>query len=221
MDSAPIRVVLIDDQELSRLGIRLALESDPGIAVVGEADTGCGAIDLIASESPDVALMDIRMPDLDGIEATRRIIAGGATTRVLVLTTFELDEYALSAVSAGASGFIGKSTDPAGLIRAVRSVAGGDAVLSPTATRAVIAALAGTAVSRQGSELPPDLTPREVEVLTAIGRGLSNAEIAAEFVVSAETVKTHVKRVFAKTGARDRVQAVILAYRCGLVMPGE
>lgn len=216
------RVLLVDDQELSRLGIRLALESTEDLAVVGEAGDGAAGIALIAEVRPDVVLMDIRMPGLDGIAATRAAVQADPAVRVLVLTTFELDEYAIAAVAAGASGFLGKSSSPRSLVAAVRAVAAGDAVLGPTAVAAVLHRIDDAAHRHiPEPELLSALTVREREILALIGAGLSNAEIADRLVLSMETVKSHVKRILAKAGLRDRVQAVILAYDAGLVTPGR
>jgi DNA-binding NarL/FixJ family response regulator len=219
----PISVLVADDQALVRAGFRAILDSQPGIAVVGEAADGRDAIDLARRRRPDVILMDIRMPDVDGLEATRRILAdaGERAVAVLMLTTFDLNEYVYAALRAGASGFLLKDVLPEDLVAAVRVVARGDALIAPTITKRLIEAFARSAPP---STPPPGLdalTPRELEVLTLIGRGLSNREIAAELVVSEATVKTHVKRVLSKLGARDRVQAVVAAYEAGLVTPGD
>ena len=220
-------VLLADDQGLVRAGFRALLDAEPDIDVVGEASDGAEAVELTRRERPDVVLMDIRMPRMDGLEATRRIIAipGLTGTRVVVLTTFELDEYVFGALRAGASGFLLKDIDPPDLLRAVRVVTDGDALLAPRLTRRLIEAFveqereAQPAVT-EGDQLE-ELTPREREVLTLVGRGLSNAEIADELVLSPLTAKTHVARLFSKLDARDRAQLVVVAYETGLVVPGE
>nr|WP_274635685.1 response regulator transcription factor [Microbacterium bovistercoris] len=211
--TAPIRVAIVDDQQLIRVGFRLILESEPDIEVIGEAGDGAEAIDVAARVAPDVVLMDIRMPRLDGIEATRRIVAAHPATRVLVLTTFDLDEYAFGALQAGASGFLLKDVPRHDLVAAVRAVHRGDAILAPRATRLLIERYAAAPVP---ADPPTALTERERDVFTAIGRGLTNAEIAAELFLSESTVKTHVGRILAKLDARDRVHLVILAHRMGL-----
>ena len=216
-----ISVVLADDQALVRGGFRMILEAQEDIEVVGEAQDGAEAVALVRELRPDIVLMDIRMPVLDGIAASRRIVGEALPSRVLVLTTFDRDEIVYDAMKAGASGFLLKSAPPVKLVDAVRTVADGDALLAPSVTRRLVEAF----VRRPppGQAVPPELaelTGREREVLTLIARGLSNAEIAAELVVSGATVKTHVNRVFAKLGVRDRVQAVVLAYESGLVRPG-
>jgi DNA-binding NarL/FixJ family response regulator len=217
-----ISVVLADDQALVRGGFRMILEAQDDLDVVGEAEDGAQAVECVRELRPDVVLMDVRMPTLDGIAATRRIAADGLPTRVLVLTTFDQDEIVYDALKAGASGFLLKSAPPAKLVEAVRTVAAGDALLAPSVTRRLVEDY----VRRPppGGQVPPELaglTEREREVLTLIARGLTNAEIAASFVVSEATVKTHVNRVFSKLRLRDRVQAVVLAYESGLVQPGE
>ena len=217
-----IRVAIVEDQELVRTGLRMILDAADGIEVVGEAADGADVPDLVRRAAPDVVLMDIRMPDVDGIEATRRLAASGSPARVIVLTTFDLDEHVQAALRAGASGFLVKDGPAEEMLTAVRVVAAGESLLSPSVTRRVIAEL----VSRpEPSERRPpaleELTPREEEVLLLLARGRSNAEIADELVVSHETVKSHVARILMKLGARDRVQAVIAAYEAGLVRPGE
>ena len=217
-----IRVAIVEDQELVRTGLRMILDAADGIEVVGEAADGADVPDLVRRAAPDVVLMDIRMPDVDGIEATRRLAASGSPARVIVLTTFDLDEHVQAALRAGASGFLLKDGPAEEMLTAVRVVAAGESLLSPSVTRRVIAEL----VSRpEPSERRPpaleELTPREEEVLLLLARGRSNAEIADELVVSHETVKSHVARILMKLGARDRVQAVIAAYEAGLVRPGE
>ncbi|MGP3968599.1 response regulator [Streptomyces sp. 6N223] len=228
-------VVIADDQALQRLGFRMLLESQDDLAVLGEAANGAEAVRQAAELSPDVLLMDVRMPGLDGIEATRRIVASGGRTRVLILTTFDLDEYAYAGLRAGASGFLIKDASPEELLSGIRAVASGDAVVAPTLTRRLLDRYArhlpetgpdGQPTPGGDGPSPDDprlagLTGREREVLTAIGRGWTNAEIAERLVLAPSTVKTHVGRVLAKTGSRDRVQAVILAYRTGLVRPSD
>ena len=219
-----IRVLVADDQTLVRAGFRVLVESAPDLEVIGEAGDGVEAVELARRELPDVVLMDIRMPRLDGLEATRRIVAldQAEHVRVLVLTTFDLDEYVYAALRAGASGFLLKDTPPAELLAAIRVVAGGDALLAPSVTRRLIAEFARRP---EPSAVTPaelaTLTDREREVLALVARGLSNAEIAELLVVSGATAKTHVSRVLAKLGARDRAQLVMLAYETGLVTPGS
>jgi DNA-binding NarL/FixJ family response regulator len=219
-----IRVLVADDQTLVRAGFRVLVESAPDLEVVGEAGDGVEAVELARQELPDVVLMDIRMPRMDGLEATRRIVAldRAEAVRVLVLTTFDLDEYVYQALRAGASGFLLKDTPPADLLAAIRVVAAGDALLAPGVTRRLIAEFARRPES---SAVTPaalaSLTEREREVLALVARGLSNAEIAELLVVSGATAKTHVSRVLAKLGARDRAQLVMLAYETGPVTPGS
>jgi DNA-binding NarL/FixJ family response regulator len=217
-----IRVLLADDEALVRGGFRAILEAQPDIDVVAEAGDGSEAIALVAELGADVILMDIRMPGLDGIEATRRITARDASTHVLILTTFGLDEYVYAALSAGASGFMLKNVPPHQLAEAVRIVAGGDALLAPSITRRLI--------EEHVSRPPPDgprperlgpLTPRELDVLACVGRGLSNSEIAGTLFITPATVKTHFTRVLMKLDLRDRAQAVMVAYETGLVRPGR
>ncbi|KRB37307.1 LuxR family transcriptional regulator [Microbacterium sp. Root180] len=221
-----MRVLLVDDQELIRVGFRLVLEAEADIEVVGEAADGEEAVRAVAAHAPDVVLMDIRMPRTDGIAATREIVAAHAATRVLVLTTFDLDEYAFGALDAGASGFLLKDAQRAELTAAIRAVHRGDAVLAPAVTRRVIERarhghdLTPPPSAEAGSDPLEELTDRERDVFLAIAVGLTNAEIAQRLFLSESTVKTHVGRVLAKTGARDRVQAVILAHRRGVVPPG-
>jgi DNA-binding NarL/FixJ family response regulator len=217
-----IRVLLADDQGLVRAGFRALLDAEPGIDVAGEARDGREAVELTRSLHPDVVLMDIRMPELDGLAATREIAADRslAGVRIVILTTFEIDDYVFEALRAGASGFLVKDTEPVDLIAAVRVVAGGEALLSPSVTRRVIEEFAVRA-----KEPPPagdldDLTEREREVMALVGTGLSNEEIAERLVVSPATAKTHVSRAMIKLGARDRAQLVVLAYEYGLVRPG-
>jgi DNA-binding NarL/FixJ family response regulator len=219
-----VRVLLVDDQALIRAGFRMILEAEEGIEVVGECADGTQAIDSVARLKPDVVLMDIRMPEMDGIEATRRIVQadGDGPVRVLMLTTFDLDEYVYDALRAGASGFLLKDVPAEQLVAGIRLVAQGDALLAPSVTRRLITEFSRSAP--RGEEAPiqlDELTPRELEVFGLIARGLSNAEIAAELVVSETTVKTHVARVLMKLGVRDRVQAVVLAYESGVVSPGS
>jgi DNA-binding NarL/FixJ family response regulator len=217
-----IRVLVADDQAVVRGGLRMILEANDDIEVVAEAADGAAAVELVRELQPDVVLMDIRMPVMDGIEATRRLATAGLDARVLVLTTYGLDEYVYEALKAGAAGFIIKTDSPERLVEAVRVVATGEALLAPEVTRRLIDRfLAGV---RPGGTAPPELeelTSRELEVLKLVARGLSNAEIAEALVVSEGTVKTHVSRVLAKLGLRDRVQAVVFAYECSLVEPGH
>jgi DNA-binding NarL/FixJ family response regulator len=217
-----IRVLICDDQALVRGGFRAILEAQPDIEVVGEAENGAEAVALAQRRSPEVILMDIRMPVLDGVEATRRLVAGGSPARILVLTTFDLDEYVHAAIRAGASGFLLKDVTPAKLLEAIRIVAAGDALLAPSVTRRLLERFASTLPQRDVSrEALAGLTARETEVLGLLAGGMSNAEIAAELVVSEATVKTHISSVLRKLGLRDRVQAVILAYETGLVTLGS
>ena len=216
-----IRVLLADDQALIRMGFRMVLDAEADIEVVGEAADGAAAITQAKALNPDVVLMDIRMPGVNGIEATAEITRT-LDTKVLILTTFDLDEYAFGGLRAGASGFLLKDTRPAELIEAIRTVASGEAVVSPRITRRMLEMFAGqlpsgTATSGQVDPRIASLTPRETEILCLVARGMSNAEIAAELVVSATTVKTNVGSVLAKLGVRDRVQAVVVAYETGLV----
>ena len=216
-----IRVLVVDDDALMRAGLRGVLGSDDGIAVVGEAADGAEAIAAAAALQPDVVLMDVRMPGLDGIAATREVLATSSDVRVLILTTFEQDDYVFGALRAGASGFLLKRARPEELLAAVHAVAAGDSLLSPSVTRTVIDALARTPADDGAAtpDGPDELTPREREVLELLARGMSNAEIAAALVIEESTVKTHVKRVLAKLRLRDRVQAVIYAYERGLARP--
>ncbi len=216
-----IRVLIADDQALVRAGFRKILEADSQMEVVAEAADGLEAVEAARRLGPDVVLMDIRMPNLDGLEATRRLLDGdGQTTRVLILTTFGLNEYVYEALRAGASGFLLKDAPPEDLLSAVHVIDRGDALLDPSITRAVISEFARRAPRTDLAGKLEDLTAREREVLELLARGLSNAEIAASFVVSEGTVKTHVASVLRKLGLRDRVQAVIYAYESGLVEPG-
>ncbi|MFJ6392898.1 response regulator [Streptomyces sp. NPDC091972] len=216
-------VLIVDDQPLQRLGFRMLLESSPETDVVGEAAHGAEAIRKAAELRPDVILMDVRMPGMDGIEATQRITASGSRSRVLVLTTFDLDEYAHAALRAGASGFLLKDARPEELLAGIRAVAFGDAVIAPALTRRLLDAYGShLPVPNSASVNDPrvrSLTEREREIFIAVGRGWTNGEIAEQFVLSESTVKTYVGRVLAKLGARDRIQAVILAYDLGLTRP--
>jgi DNA-binding NarL/FixJ family response regulator len=219
---APIRVLVVDDQELVRSGFCVILDAADGITVVGEAANGEAALSQVAAHGPDVVLMDIRMPGMDGLEATRLITSGPAGPKVVMLTTFDLDDYVYEALRAGASGFLLKDSPRHDLIAAVRAAAAGDALLAPSVTRRLIEAFA-----RRPPETSPSpsrlasLTARERDVLLLLARGRSNAEIAAALFVSEATVKTHVGNLLAKLGLRDRVQAVILAYETGIVIPGD
>ncbi|GAB2979216.1 response regulator transcription factor [Amycolatopsis acidiphila] len=216
-----ISVVVVDDQELMRAGFRMVLGAQEGIDLVGEAADGAEAVRLAERLRPDVVLMDVRMPVLDGVEATKQIVEAG-TSRVLVMTTFDLDEYVYAALQGGASGFLLKDTPPAHLVSALHAVAGGEAVVSPSVTRRLLDRFvgAGGGTLRDESELQP-LTEREREVLVLIAKGLSNVEIAETLFLSEATVKTHVGRILSKLGLRDRVQAVVLAYETGLIRPGQ
>jgi DNA-binding NarL/FixJ family response regulator len=220
-----ISVLLVDDQPLLRSGFRMILEAEDDLVVVGEAGDGDEAVTLAEVASPDVVLMDIRMPNTDGIEATRRIVAEDPGVRVLALTTFDLDEYAFGAIRAGASGFLLKDVRPGELATAIRAVATGDAVVSPRVTRRLLEEYARRTrgdTDQVGDRCPElsELTDRERDVLDAMARGLSNAEIAEQLYVSEATVKSHVGRILSKLGLRDRVQVVVLAYEIGLVRPG-
>lgn len=244
--NAPINVLLVDDQPLLRMGFRLILEGEDDLRVVGEASDGAEAIRQVREANPDVVLMDVRMPVLDGIEATRAVTSSGSSAKVIILTTFDLDEYAFAGLQAGASAFLLKDVAPSELVSAVRVVASGDAVVAPRVTRRLLEAYvredhssevpgprtgaSAPAVGRgrhsAGVEQPRDplleaLTPRETEMLEAMAEGLSNAEIAHRFFLSEATVKTHVRRILAKLHLRDRVQAVVYAYETGLVVPSN
>jgi DNA-binding NarL/FixJ family response regulator len=221
-DHSPIRVLLVDDQALVRLGFRMVLEAESDLTVVGEAGDGGEAVRLAVESRPDVILMDVRMPTLDGIEATRRIVAANPQARIIILTTFDLDEYAFGGLRAGASGFLLKDARPAELITAIRAVAAGDAAVSGRVTRSMLEMFAdrlpADASAEAGAADPTAaLTPREREILLAIAEGLSNGEIGAKFYLTESTVKTHVGRVLAKLHLRDRVHAVIFAYDNGLI----
>jgi DNA-binding NarL/FixJ family response regulator len=216
-----IRVLLVDDDDLMRAGLRAVLRSDPTVEVVGEAANGRAAVAAARARKPDVVLMDVRMPDLDGIAATREVVAVSPEARVVILTTFEQDDYIFGALSAGASGFLLKRTSPEELLAAIHTVAAGDSLLSPSVTRIVVDRMARQpAPPVRSSDPVADLTPREREVLGLIARGLSNGEIGAELVIEESTVKTHVKRILMKLGLRDRIQAVIFAYETGVTQPG-
>jgi DNA-binding NarL/FixJ family response regulator len=214
-----IRVLIADDQELVRTGFRLILQSEPDLEVVGEAATGREAVALTASLRPDVVLMDIRMPGLDGIEATRQLTRAADGSRVLILTTFDLDEYVFEALRAGACGFLLKDAAASQLAAGVRMAAAGDALLAPSITRRLIEEFAAS------RPLPPEqvkeLTPREMEIFLLVAKGMSNAEIASRLVIGETTVKTHVTRLLMKLGVRDRIQVVVLAYEAGVVRPSQ
>jgi DNA-binding NarL/FixJ family response regulator len=214
-----ISVALADDQALVRMGLRVLIESEDDLVLVGEADNGRDAVRLIRRVRPDVVLMDIRMPDLDGISALRQVTADPALAgvRVIMLTTFELDEYVFDALQAGAAGFLIKDSDPADMLRAIRLVAAGESLLSPSVTRRVIESFTSRSALRRPHPRLAELTEREREVLGLIGEGLSNEEIATRLVVSPATARTHVSRAMVKLGARDRAQLVVIAYQSGLV----
>ena len=221
---APVRVILADDQSLMRMGFRMVLDAEEGIEVIGEASDGTAAVAQARALKPDVILMDVRMPGMDGIEATARITAECPQTRVLILTTFDLDEYAFAGLRAGASGFQLKDTRPTELAEAIRTVASGEAVVSPRITRRMLEMFAGNLPNAVSAPDPEDprlmsLTPREREILILMAQVMSTQEIANELIVSATTVKTHVGNVLAKLDVRDRVQAVVVAYETGLMAP--
>jgi len=219
-------ILLVDDQPLLRMGFRMVLESQDDLVVAGEAGDGSDAVRMTAELDPDIVLMDVRMPGMDGIEATRQIVAARSRSRVLVLTTFDLDEYAFAALRAGASGFLLKDVPPGDLLTGIRAVAAGDAVVAPSVTRRLLESFAHqlplTASARAERIAPLEgLTARELEVLTELARGHSNAEIAAHLVLSEATVKSHVGHILAKLDLRDRVQVVVFAYEIGLVQPSS
>jgi len=216
-----VRVLVVDDDDLMRAGLRSVLSSDPDVEVVGEAANGHAAVAAARDHAPDLVLMDVRMPDLDGITATRDVLAATPDAKVIILTTFEQDDYIFGALNAGASGFLLKRTRPEDLLAAVHAVAAGDSLLSPSVTRIVIDHVAHQPSPGVDTSVTLDeLTPREREVLELVARGLSNGEIAAELVIEESTVKTHVKRILMKLRLRDRIQAVIFAYESGLTRPG-
>jgi DNA-binding NarL/FixJ family response regulator len=217
-----IRILIVDDQALIRSGLRMILEAEDGLSVIGEASDGREAIEVATRQRPDVILMDIRMPVMDGIDATRRLNASALSPkpRVLILTTFDLDEYVYAAIRAGASGFLLKDAPPDDLIHAIRVVARGEALLAPTVTRRLIEEFASRPEPDGAPEGMDELTERELEVLRSLAAGLSNAEIADALFVSEATVKTHISHILTKLGLRDRVQAVVVAYESGLVRPG-
>jgi DNA-binding NarL/FixJ family response regulator len=217
----PVRVLLVDDDDLMRAGLRAVLSSDVTVEVVGEAANGRAAVERARVLNPDLVLMDVRMPDLDGIAATRDVLAAAPDVKVVILTTFEEDDYIFGALNAGASGFLLKRTSPEDLLAAIHTVVAGDSLLSPSVTRTVIDRLSRQPTPDIGSSTRlEELTPREREVLELIARGLSNKEIAATLVIEESTVKTHVKRILMKLRLRDRIQAVIFAYENGLTHPG-
>jgi DNA-binding NarL/FixJ family response regulator len=212
-------VLIADDQPLQRMGFKMLLDGTPGMTVVGEASTGAEAVRMVEQTRPDVVLMDVRVPGMDGIEATRRITAAGSRTNVLILTTFDLDEYVYAGLRAGASGFLLKDARPEELIAGIRAVASGDSVVAPSLTRKLMTAYLQDAPPVKQDRRLATLSEREREVLEAIGQGATNTEIAERFILTESTVKKHVGRVLAKIGARDRIQAVIFAYDNGLVQP--
>ena len=217
----PITVVVVDDQELMRMGLHMVLEAQEDIEVVGEASDGAGAIEAVGRLAPAVVLMDVRMPGIDGVAATRTITESGSEAKVLVMTTFDLDEHVLGALRAGASGFLLKDTPPEALVSAIRSVAAGDAVVSPKVTKRLLARFVDQTTSTTDASILDTLTGREREVLVHLATGLSNAEIAAALHLSEATIKTHIGRILTKLAVRDRVQAVVVAYETGLVRPGS
>ncbi|KAA0926384.1 MULTISPECIES: response regulator [Rhodococcus] len=217
----PITVVVVDDQELMRMGLNMVLEAQDDIEVVGEASDGAGAVEAVARLAPAVVLMDVRMPGIDGVAATRSITESGSDAKVLVMTTFDLDEHVLGALRAGASGFLLKDTPPEDLVSAIRSVAAGDAVVSPKVTKRLLSRFVEQSVSTTDAAVLDALTGREREVLVHLATGLSNAEIAAALHLSEATIKTHIGRILTKLDVRDRVQAVVVAYETGLVRPGS
>ncbi len=220
MSAAPIRVLLVDDDELLRAGLRSVISSDPRSEVVGEAAGGRHALERVRALAPDLVLMDVRMPDLDGITATRQVLAASPQVKVVILTTFEQDDYIFGAIEAGASGFLLKRARPEELLAAIHAVAAGDSLLSPSVTRIVLDRIARQPTPRiHADERLEELTPREREVLELVAQGLSNREIAASLVIEESTVKTHIKRILMKLALRDRVHAVIFAYQAGLTEP--
>lgn len=223
-----IRVVVVDDQTVIRMGLRMMLEHETDLTIVGEASNAAEAVEVVAASRPDVVLMDVRMPEVDGIEATRRILADGATTppAVLVLTTFDDDEYVFGALQAGAAGFLLKDAGPDVLVAAVRTVAAGDALIDPSVTRRLVERWVALEVTSASTDRPVPaalgtLSAREREILIGLARGRSNRELADDLIVSEATVKTHVSNLLTKLGVRSRVQAVVLAYEAGVVRPGE
>jgi DNA-binding NarL/FixJ family response regulator len=221
VSEAPVRVLLVDDDDLMRAGLRAVLSSDSRVEVVGEAGNGRAAVERVRALRPDLVLMDVRMPDLDGIAATREVTSASPEVKVVILTTFEQDDYIFGALNAGASGFLLKRSGPEELLAAIQTVAAGDSLLSPSVTRTVIDRMARQPTPEIGpSRLLDELTPREHQVLVLLARGLSNSEIAAELVIEESTVKTHVKRILMKLRLRDRIQAVVFAYESGLIQPG-
>jgi DNA-binding NarL/FixJ family response regulator len=225
-ETQPITVLLVDDQPLLRMGFRLILEGEEDLHIVGEASDGAEAVRLVRELNPDVVLMDVRMPVLDGIESTRAITASGSCARIIILTTFDVDEYAFAGLQAGASAFLLKDVAPSDLVSAVRVVASGDAVVAPRVTQRLLETYVRGAAKPAPSAAPrdpllEDLTPRETEMLEAMAEGLSNAEIAHRYFLSEATVKTHVRRILTKLHLRDRVQAVVYAYETGLVVPSN
>jgi DNA-binding NarL/FixJ family response regulator len=218
------RVLLADDQELMRMGFRMVMDTQSDLAIVGEASNGREAVEAVRELEPDVVLMDVRMPELDGVQATRLIVESESSARIVILTTFDLDEYVYAALRAGASGFLLKDSPPGDLLSAIRAVASGDAVVAPSVTRRLLSKYAGrlptSGVDDRGEDERLELlTSREREVLLQVARSLSNAEIAEQLVLSEATVKSHVGRILAKLGLRDRVQIVVFAYETGLVIP--
>ncbi|WP_285728003.1 response regulator [Psychromicrobium xiongbiense] len=216
-----MKILLVDDQPLLLMGFRLILEGEDDFEIVGEAANGVEALSQVAGLEPDVVLMDVRMPVMDGLEATRRIVASGAASKVIILTTFDLDEYAFEGLQAGASAFLLKNVAPEELVQAVRLVASGDAVVAPRVTQRLLERFVRIQPTREPSDgAEAGLTAREVEVVRALAEGLSNAEIATKFFLSEATVKTHVRRILTKLDLRDRVQVVVWAYESGVVVPG-